>query len=216
MAEEEQAHAQECFLCEADIGTTIALCTLNCGHQVHTNCVMAQLRDDVIRAFNGCPICNAPAYDWEVQRAIHIARRQEEEEKMYTAVIHAEGAVQDLKPIKKQIALTTKKKKLYRSFYSQKMRQYKEETEAIRNLLKSIGKKYADELSQSTQYKELTSERKRLTMLIRRFDHKYTNRVFRFQSLLGLRKLRLPKPWVFRQIQSSGWWERRHRRLYRI
>lgn len=214
MAEEIQA--QQCFFCELEIDTTLALCTLNCGHKVHTNCIMGQIAEDIIRAFHACPTCNAPAYDWQIQRELQITRRLEEEEKTYTTFMQVEGAVQDLKPIKKQIALTKRKKNLYRSLYVQKMRLYKEETEAIRNLLKSIGKKYADELSQSNEYKELTSERKRLTICIRRFDHKYTNQVFRFQNLLGLRKLRLPKPWVFRQIQSTGWWERRHRRFYRI
>jgi len=212
----EEIQAPQCFLCDLVIDTTLAICTLNCGHQVHTNCVMAQIRDDVIRAFHGCPTCNAPAYDWEVQRAVHNARKHEEEEKMYTALIQTEGGIQDLKPIKKQIALTKRKKNLYRSLYVEKMRQYKEETEAIRNLLKSIGKKYTDELSQSTEYKELTSERKRLTMFVNRFDRKYTNQVFRFQNLLGIRRLRLPKAWTFRRIQSSFWWERRHRRFYTI
>ena len=205
-----------CSLCHLNLDHSQPEAVLLCNHTFHTNCLFTEVIFTGYVIGDTCPTCQTRFYtvDPDLMRARHDEKKQADNLKKYKLFIEADGSIADLKFIKKQIRILMKKKCAFYKMANAKKRLFREEASPINRILKDMQKKYMKQLSESTEQKEFSRERRMFTTYMNRFNRKYAAAHITLQDLCGVSQLKMPVWWsIASNLRTYSW---RILRLFRL
>ena len=161
-----------CTLCQDSIDLAQKKTELPCNHTLHTQCFLIY----VSRAPLQCNLCRHPLITEELEdigRVAHREREQERRQEIYAQLMAIPGFVDDLKKVKKQIAIVRKvRSKFFKIGYSAR-RHFNTETLAMRGILQRMITDRKKEILESEESANMRHEGRVYARILREFNTKY-------------------------------------------
>jgi hypothetical protein len=214
----ENQNQQQCSLCQLNLENTIPQMTLLCNHTFHTNCFLHDWHglyggwED-----NRCPTCREQiiVINRDEAREQRRQKKAADDLKMYTRFTEIDGAIADLKFMKKQYRILRIKKSVFLRLARSKKRLFREEAGPVNQILQDIRTKYKKQIHESVQQKELHVARRNFTTYMNRFNRKYTADNVSFADACGVSQLNLPTWWsIYADLRANSWAVARMFRLW--
>ncbi len=193
-----------CQICDRLLEDDQPKCELLCHHTFHTYCMMLNFwRDHAQR----CCVCNTnifPERNGERENIEEIivqkerAKRETKIKKLEEEVMDDKELLKDLKFVKRSITEARKASSALKRVQVVQVRAFKEETETMKQMIKSMQDERIKTIKNSAEAKLYRSKRARVAFFVRAFDRKYPEKTL--DRLRHIRKLRVPSRWELNRI----------------
>lgn len=193
-----------CTLCSLIMENNQPRIELMCHHTFHTACFLSEI---YMHGGNYCSSCNEAVFTRETREDAYEKDQQlrkVKQEKYLKKFQENQGAVEDLKLIKKQITKTKKTREFLNKYIRIQRTEHKEESEQLSKLLKDMVVKRKKKVITSEQYSKWKTEKIRLQRYINVFNQKYRN--FQYHELELIPELKLPSRWTARRFTQLYSW----------
>lgn len=199
-----------CAICQRLLEEDQPKIKLLCHHSHHTACFLTYYYEEYYAA-RRCPTCEAPIFaDVEMEEVRTIVREKMHDKKKRRVdsfrekIFQNKELLKDLKFLKKQITASKKSAAAFRRLGRRYMREFNEETNAMKEILTGIKKRQKEALMKSPELKEWRKHRTRAQYYMRMFDLKYRDSPFHTLNMIP--ELRLPNRWHLRNAFHISWW----------
>jgi hypothetical protein len=193
-----------CLICDRLLEEDQPKCELLCHHTFHTYCMMLNFwRDHAQR----CCVCNHnifPERNDERENIEEIivqkerAKREAKLKKLEEEIMADKELLKDLKFVKRSITEARKASVALKKVQIVQVRAFKEETETMRQMIKSMQEERIKTMKHSTEAKLYRSKRARAAFYVRVFERKYPGKSL--ERLRHIPKLKVPGRWELNRI----------------
>ena len=193
-----------CQICDRLLEEDQPKCELLCHHTFHTCCILLNIYNGHA---NRCTVCNENVFPIRNQEGENIqeiivqkerTKREVKLKKLEEDIMADKELLTDLKIVKRSISEARKASVALKRLQIVHVRAFKEETETMKQMIKSMQDERIKIIKNSAESKLYRSKRARAAFFVRSFDRKYPGKSL--DRLRHLHKLRIPGRWELNRI----------------